>query len=184
MGAVLAELPSKSPFGSMTSTVRAREKVQDPLLHTTHYTLHTTHYTLHITHNTLHTTHYTLHTTHYTLDTTHYTLHTTHYTLHTTHYTPHTTHYKLRTIHHTLLATYSALHTGHSALHYPTLRCCKERQFFVDNLMVPIHFIIEMIWWTSLAPWEFEFSFLGSLHLPLHVYIRKVGENSYQLFDT
>ena len=27
MGAVLAELPSKSPFGSMTSTVRAREKV-------------------------------------------------------------------------------------------------------------------------------------------------------------
>ena len=26
-----------------------------------------------------------------------------------------------------------------------------------------IHFIIEMIWWTGLAPWEFEFPFPGSL---------------------
>ena len=26
-----------------------------------------------------------------------------------------------------------------------------------------VHFIIEMIWWTGLAPWEFEFAFPGSL---------------------
>ena len=30
-------------------------------------------------------------------------------------------------------------------------------------LLVRIHFIIETIRWTGLAPWEFEFPFLGSL---------------------
>jgi len=30
-----------------------------------------------------------------------------------------------------------------------------EREFYIDNLLVRIHFIIEMIWWTGLAPWEF-----------------------------
>ena len=34
-----------------------------------------------------------------------------------------------------------------------------EREFFIDNLLVRIHFIIEMIWWTGLAPREFEFFF-------------------------
>ena len=34
-------------------------------------------------------------------------------------------------------------------------RC--ERDFFIDNLLVRIHFIIVMIRWTGLAPWEFEF---------------------------
>jgi len=29
-----------------------------------------------------------------------------------------------------------------------------EREFFIDNLLVRIHFIIVMIRWTSLAPWE------------------------------
>ena len=29
--------------------------------------------------------------------------------------------------------------------------------------VVPAHYIIEMIRWTGLAPWEFEFSFPGSL---------------------
>ena len=38
-----------------------------------------------------------------------------------------------------------------------------ERDFFVDNIMVRIHFIIVMIRWTGLAPWEFEFPFPGSL---------------------
>ena len=33
----------------------------------------------------------------------------------------------------------------------------------VDNLLVRIHFIIVMIGWTGLAPWEFEFHFPGSL---------------------
>ena len=38
-----------------------------------------------------------------------------------------------------------------------------EREFFIDNLLVRILFIIEMIWWTGLAPWELEFPFPGSL---------------------
>ena len=39
----------------------------------------------------------------------------------------------------------------------------KEREFFIDNLLVRFHFIIEMIRWTGLASWESEFPFLGSL---------------------
>jgi len=39
----------------------------------------------------------------------------------------------------------------------------REREFFIDNLLVRIHFIIEMIWWTGLAPWKFELPFPGSL---------------------
>ena len=31
-----------------------------------------------------------------------------------------------------------------------------EREFFIDNLLVRIHFIIVMIRWTGLEPWEFE----------------------------
>ena len=38
-----------------------------------------------------------------------------------------------------------------------------EKEFFMDNLLVRIHFIIEMIWWTGLAPWEFEFPLPGNL---------------------
>ena len=30
----------------------------------------------------------------------------------------------------------------------------REREFFIDNLLVQIHFIIVMIRWTGLAPWE------------------------------
>jgi len=29
-----------------------------------------------------------------------------------------------------------------------------EREFFIDNLLVRIHFIIVMIRWTGIAPWE------------------------------
>ena len=39
----------------------------------------------------------------------------------------------------------------------------RERVFFIDNLLVRIHFIIVMMRWTDLAPWEFEFPFPGSL---------------------
>jgi len=39
----------------------------------------------------------------------------------------------------------------------------REREFFIDNLLVRIHFILLMIRWTGLAPWEFEFPFPGSL---------------------
>ena len=38
-----------------------------------------------------------------------------------------------------------------------------QRETFIDNLLVRIHFIIIMIRWTGLAPWEFEFPFPGSL---------------------
>ena len=38
-----------------------------------------------------------------------------------------------------------------------------QRKFFIDNLLVRIDFIIVMIRWTGLAPWEFEFPFAGSL---------------------
>jgi len=37
------------------------------------------------------------------------------------------------------------------------------REFFIDNRLVRIHFIIVMIRWTGLAPWVFEFPFPGSL---------------------
>ena len=37
----------------------------------------------------------------------------------------------------------------------------REREFFIDNLLVRIHFIVVMIRWTGLAPREFEFSFPG-----------------------
>ena len=35
------------------------------------------------------------------------------------------------------------------------LWCFVEREFFIDNLRVRVHFIIVMIRWTGLAPWEF-----------------------------
>jgi hypothetical protein len=34
---------------------------------------------------------------------------------------------------------------------------CGVREFFIDNLLVRIHLIIEIILMTGLAPWEFEF---------------------------
>ena len=39
----------------------------------------------------------------------------------------------------------------------------RESDFAIDNLMVQIHFIIVMIRWIGLAPWELEFPFLGSI---------------------
>ena len=35
----------------------------------------------------------------------------------------------------------------------------RESEIFIDNLLVRIHFIIVMIRWTGLVPWEFEFPF-------------------------
>ena len=37
------------------------------------------------------------------------------------------------------------------------------RELFIGNLLVRIHFIIVMIRWTGLAPWEVEFLFPDSL---------------------
>ena len=42
-------------------------------------------------------------------------------------------------------------------------RLSAEIEFLIENLLVRNHFIIVMIRWTGLAPWEFEFSFPGSL---------------------
>ena len=36
------------------------------------------------------------------------------------------------------------------------------REFFIDYLLVRIHFIFVKIRWTGLAPWVFEFPFPGS----------------------
>ena len=44
----------------------------------------------------------------------------------------------------------------------PTLHQVRERESFIDNLPLRIHFIIVMIRRTGLAPWEFEFPFPGS----------------------
>ena len=38
-----------------------------------------------------------------------------------------------------------------------------EKEFFIDNLMVRIHFIIEIILVDRPSPWEFEFPSPGSL---------------------
>ena len=38
-----------------------------------------------------------------------------------------------------------------------------ERDFVIDNLLVRIHFVGMMIWWTGLAPCEFEFPLAGRL---------------------
>ena len=35
-------------------------------------------------------------------------------------------------------------------------RLPSKRELFIENLLVRIHFINEMFWWTGLAPWEFE----------------------------
>ena len=43
-------------------------------------------------------------------------------------------------------------------------RVWTETEFYIDNLLVRIHFIIEMIWWTGLVPWEFAFH--ACRHLP------------------
>jgi len=38
-------------------------------------------------------------------------------------------------------------------------RRVSEREFFIDNLLVRIHFIIVMIRWTGLVPWAVDFPF-------------------------
>ena len=39
----------------------------------------------------------------------------------------------------------------------------REIDFFIDNLLVRIRFIIVMTQWTGLAPWKFRFSFTCGL---------------------
>ena len=35
----------------------------------------------------------------------------------------------------------------------------QRERFFIERQLVRIHIIIEIIWWTGLAPWVFEFPF-------------------------
>jgi len=51
-------------------------------------------------------------------------------------------------------------------------------EFFLDNLLVRIHFIIVMIRWTGLAPWEFEFPFPGSFTSTFLATVRNSGLRS------
>jgi len=57
-----------------------------------------------------------------------------------------------------------------------------EREFFIDNLLVRIYFIIVMIRWTGLTPWEFKFPFPGSLTstflVPLEILVQHMEERS------
>ena len=48
-------------------------------------------------------------------------------------------------------------------LHISAWAMEEDSEFFIDNLLVRIHFIIVMSRWTGLAPREFEFPFPGSL---------------------
>ena len=48
-----------------------------------------------------------------------------------------------------------ALHVGQAttpARHAPH----PQREWLIDNLLAQTHFIIVMIWWTGLAPWELQ----------------------------
>ena len=47
-------------------------------------------------------------------------------------------------------------------LHMELNSLYREREFFIDNLLIRVHCIIVMIRWTGFAPWEFKFSFPGS----------------------
>ena len=47
-------------------------------------------------------------------------------------------------------------------------------EFFIYNLLVLINFIIAMIRWTGLAPWDFQFPFSGSLTSTFLILLRYV----------
>ena len=67
-------------------------------------------------------------------------------------------------------------------------RLVLQREFFIDNLLVRVYFIIVMIRWTGLAPWEFEFPFPGSLTstfpVALHLPLRSPTTNPHNLRTT
>ena len=52
----------------------------------------------------------------------------------------------------------------------------REREFFIDNLLVRINLIIVMIRWTGLAPWEFESDLCASAFAvrPVHLIITMI----------
>ena len=82
---------------------------------------------------------------------------------------------RYRDVPHPLLFRGGLVFKAHRLLYHSTLgsRVIKKRreasasakreESCIDNLLVRTHFITEMICWTGLAPWEFEFPFPGSL---------------------
>ena len=48
----------------------------------------------------------------------------------------------------------------------------REKELCIYNLLVRNHFIIVMIRWIGLAPWEFESPFPGSLTSTFLIYLR------------
>jgi len=63
---------------------------------------------------------------------------------------------------HVLAGALLTTESGHLPTRIDSEFVLSEREFFIDNLVVRIHFIIVMIGWTGLAPWEFEIPFPGS----------------------
>ena len=59
-----------------------------------------------------------------------------------------------------------------------------EREFFIDNQLARIHFIIMMIRWSGIAPWEFEFPFLGSLTSTFLQQLQQSNSSTLPLTDS
>ena len=97
---------------------------------------------------------HTLHSTPHTLHITPFTLHPAPHSLHPTPYAPLGTASRPAV---SLSMNGMKVHAGRKAI----LEVI-NREFFSSNLLVQIQLIIEMIWWTGLAPWDFAFPFPGS----------------------
>ena len=71
------------------------------------------------------------------------------------------------------------------ALHHLRIPAAqREREFFIDKLLVRIHFIIVMITWTGLAPCEFNFAFPGSLSSILPAALSRPFVDEYGTYKT
>jgi len=60
------------------------------------------------------------------------------------------------------------------------LRVCSQSEFFIDNLLVRVHFTILMTRWTGLAPWEFVFPFPGSF---TSTFLSQIKEGNPTFFE-
>ena len=60
-------------------------------------------------------------------------------------------------------ATKEAFEAKGKPTHFIKVGCIPEREYFIDNLLVRLHFSIVIVRWTGLAPWNFEFPVPNSL---------------------
>ena len=53
-----------------------------------------------------------------------------------------------------------------------------ERELFIDNLLVRVHFIIVMMRWTDLTSWESEFplNYMLSMHFSGEIVVLESGQ--------